>query len=94
MPERLINANPAEIGERIRLYREEHGLSQKQMAEQSGVTASQLCRYEKGLKAPGSTALARLGSADRPVPVVQNTRAKYLDAYRRLTGRELVLASA
>lgn len=28
-----------------------------------------------------------------PDDVVQNTRAKYLDAYRRLTGRELVTAS-
>lgn len=62
MPQILINPNPAEIGERIRLYREEHGLSQKQMAEQSGVTASQLCRYEKGAEAPGSTALARLSA--------------------------------
>jgi len=29
-----------------------------------------------------------------PDDVVQNTRAKYLDAYRRLTGRELVMAVA
>jgi phosphoribosylaminoimidazole-succinocarboxamide synthase len=29
-----------------------------------------------------------------PDAVVQNTRAKYMDAYRRLTGRELELARA
>src|SRR5207248_10193482 len=62
MPELLINPRAAEIGERIRLYREEHGLSQKQMAEQTGITPSQLCRYEKGTEIPGTAALARISA--------------------------------
>jgi transcriptional regulator with XRE-family HTH domain len=60
MPELVINRTAAEIGERIRLYREEHGLSQKQLAEETGIFPSQLCRYEKGMEVPGSATLARL----------------------------------
>ena len=62
MPELLINPNAAEIGERIRQYREKHGLSQKLMAEQTGITPSQLCRYEKGTDIPGTVTLARIAA--------------------------------
>ena len=62
MPKLLLNPTAAEIGERIRLYREQHGLSQKQMAEQIGIKPPQLCRYEKGSEIPGTIALARLAT--------------------------------
>ena len=62
MPELILNPRAAQIGERIRRYREEHGLSQKQMAEQSEVTPSQLCRYEKGTEVPRIDALSRIAA--------------------------------
>lgn len=62
MPELVINPKAAEIGERIRLYREEHGISQKQMAEQVRITAPQMCRYEKGTEMPGTDTLARIAT--------------------------------
>jgi transcriptional regulator with XRE-family HTH domain len=62
MPEIVINPIAAEIGERIRSYREQHGLSQRQLAEGTGITPSQLCRYEKGTEIPGSAILARLAT--------------------------------
>ena len=62
MPELHIKLNAKEIGERIRSYRERHGLSQKQMAEQIGITPSQLCRYEKGTEIPGTIAVVRIAA--------------------------------
>ena len=62
MPELLIEPNPLEIGERIRAYREQHGLSQKQLAEQTHIPASQVCRYEKGTELPGILPLLRLAA--------------------------------
>lgn len=62
MSELITEPTAAEIGERIRRYREEHGLSQKQMAEQIGVTPSRLCRYEKGTEMPSSHTLARIAT--------------------------------
>jgi transcriptional regulator with XRE-family HTH domain len=62
MPELVINPIAAEIGERIRSYREQHGLSQKQLGEETGILPSQICRYEKGTEVPGSGTLARLAA--------------------------------
>jgi transcriptional regulator with XRE-family HTH domain len=60
MPEPIINPTAAEIGERIRAYREQHGLSQKQMAELCEIDPSQLCKYEKGTDMPSAPTLARI----------------------------------
>lgn len=60
MREVIINPTPAEIGERIRSYREKHGLSQKQMAELVGTGPSELCKYEKGTHLPSTHTLARI----------------------------------
>ena len=62
MPELLFNPRADEIGERIRKYREQHGLSQKQLAELAGITPPQLCRFEKGSELPTTPALARLAA--------------------------------
>lgn len=58
----LINPRAIEIGERIRIYRELHGFSQKELAERSGVGQPQVCRYEKGLEIPSTPILARLAA--------------------------------
>jgi len=60
MPKLLVVPNPLEVGERIRAYREQQGLSQKQLAEETGMDTSQICRYEKGTELPGTNALSRL----------------------------------
>jgi transcriptional regulator with XRE-family HTH domain len=60
MPELIINPTAAEIGERIRSYREKHGLSQRQMAELVGITPPALCKYEKGSDLPSTPTLARI----------------------------------
>ena len=62
MPKVLINPIAVEIGERIRIYRELHGFSQKELAERSGVSQPQLCRYEKGTELPTVPVLARLAA--------------------------------
>src|SRR5690242_4513008 len=60
MPVAVINPIAAEIGARIRSYREQHGLSQKQMAELVGIDPSTLCKYEKGTEMPSAPTLARI----------------------------------
>src|SRR6476620_6393365 len=50
----------AEIGERIRKFREEHGLLQKDLAEGTGVPSSQISQYENGREVPRVYALVRL----------------------------------
>lgn len=36
------------IGERLRAFREEHGLSQRDIAERAGMAREQITRFEKG----------------------------------------------
>ena len=49
-----------EIGSRIRRYREERGLSQKQLAEMIGVKNSRVSNWEQGLNRPDADILAAL----------------------------------
>ena len=42
----------AAIGERLRAFREEHGLSQGDIAERTGIFRGQVCRYEAGKALP------------------------------------------
>jgi transcriptional regulator with XRE-family HTH domain len=42
----------AAIGERLRAFREEHGLSQGQVAERTGIGREQISRYEAGTTLP------------------------------------------
>jgi len=62
MPGAIINPIAAEIGKRIRAYHEQHGLSQKQMAELAGIAPSTLCKYEKGQEMPSAPTLARIAA--------------------------------
>ena len=41
-----------EIGNRIRKYREELGISQKQLAEQLGVSNGRVSNWEQGINRP------------------------------------------
>lgn len=49
-----------EIGSRIRRYREERGLSQKQLAELIGVKNNRVSNWEQGLNRPDADILAAL----------------------------------
>ena len=49
-----------EIGNRIRKYREELGISQKQLAEQIGVSNGRVSNWELGLNRPDADKLAEL----------------------------------
>ena len=60
MPVPIINPIAAGIGKRIRAYREQHGLSQKQMAELIGISPTRLCRYERGTEMPNAQTLAQI----------------------------------
>ncbi|HEX7253625.1 MAG TPA: helix-turn-helix transcriptional regulator [Thermoanaerobaculia bacterium] len=50
----------AEIGVRLRAYREEYGLNQKELADSAGISRSQLARYEAGEDLPQAKALINL----------------------------------
>ena len=49
-----------EIGSRIRKYREENNLSQKQLAEKIGVSNSRVSNWEQGLNRPDADILAAI----------------------------------
>lgn len=40
------------VGERIAQFREESGISQRQLAKKSGISASAICQYESGKRLP------------------------------------------
>jgi len=48
------------IGGRLVLFREARGLTQKQLAQEVGMPASQLSRYERGLERPRFRNVERL----------------------------------
>lgn len=47
-----------EIGERIRKYREERGISQKELARRLGVSNSRVSNWEQGINRPDANILA------------------------------------
>lgn len=47
-----------EIGERIRKYREELGISQKELAQRLGVSNSRVSNWEQGINRPDANILA------------------------------------
>lgn len=49
-----------EIGSRIRKYREQVGLSQKQLAQKIGVSNSRVSNWEQGVNRPDADILAAL----------------------------------
>ncbi|HEY2829082.1 MAG TPA: helix-turn-helix domain-containing protein, partial [Thermoanaerobaculia bacterium] len=49
-----------DIGNRIRLFREEHQILQKDFADGAGIPRSRLCQYENGEELPGLRAVTRI----------------------------------
>ncbi len=70
-----------EIGNRIRKYRKEIGLTQEQLAEAIGVTKSRVSNWEQGINRPDADILAELCKALNVSPSI------LLDVY--LTDDEL-----
>lgn len=52
-----------EIGKRIRKYRQELGISQKQLAEQIGVSNGRVSNWEQGLNRPDADILVEICQA-------------------------------
>ena len=57
-----------EIGSRIRKYREERGLNQKQLAKIIGVSNSRISNWEQGLNRPDADILASICRALKVSP--------------------------
>lgn len=57
-----------EIGNRIRKYREELGISQKQLAERIGVSNGRVSNWEQGINRPDADMLAELCRALKVSP--------------------------
>jgi transcriptional regulator with XRE-family HTH domain len=67
--------NTVELGRAIRRKREEHGLSLRDVADETGVSASTLSRIENGTGKPDADNIARLTAwLDMPVERVMSAR--------------------
>ena len=65
--------NTAELGSAVRRRREEHGLSLRDVADETGVSASTLSRIENGTGKPDADNIARLaGWLDMPIERVMH----------------------
>ena len=83
-----------EIGNRIRKYREELGISQRQLAEQIGVSNGRVSNWEQGINRPDADMLAELCYALQVSPSsllgvklskddISDTEWKIIQAYRK-----------
>ena len=54
------NKEKFEIGNRIRKYREEFGLSQKELADRIGISNSRVSNWEQGINRPDADMLAEI----------------------------------
>ncbi len=67
--------NTAELGSAVRRRREEQGLSLRDVAEETGVSASTLSRIENGTGKPDADNIARLAAwLDMPIERVMHGR--------------------
>jgi transcriptional regulator with XRE-family HTH domain len=65
--------NTAELGSAIRRRREQHGLSLRDVADETGVSASTLSRIENGTGKPDADNIARLAAwLDMPIERVMH----------------------
>ncbi|HVS20479.1 MAG TPA: helix-turn-helix transcriptional regulator [Pyrinomonadaceae bacterium] len=65
--------NTAELGGAVRRRREQHGLSLRDVAEETGVSASTLSRIENGTGKPDADNIARLATwLDMPIERVMH----------------------
>jgi transcriptional regulator with XRE-family HTH domain len=69
--------NTAELGSAIRRRREQHGLSLRDVADETGVSASTLSRIENGTGKPDADNIARLAAwLDMPIERVMHHGAR------------------
>jgi len=65
--------NTSELGDAVRRRREQHGMSLRDVAEETGVSASTLSRIENGTGKPDADNIARLASwLDMPIERVMH----------------------
>lgn len=85
-----------EIGNRIRKYREELGLSQTQLAERIGISNSRVSNWEQGINRPDADMLAEICKALNVSPSLllgvqltseelNDKERKVIHAYRKKT---------
>ena len=73
---RKSGVNTAELGTAIRRRREQQGLSLRDVAEETGVSASTLSRIENGTGKPDADNIARLAAwLDMPIERVMHHRS-------------------
>src|SRR5437867_3349115 len=83
---RKSGVNTAELGTAIRRRREQHGLSLRDVAEETGVSASTLSRIENGTGKPDADNIARLAAwFDMPVRFGSRKRRKTIQKTLRKT---------
>lgn len=85
-----------EIGNRIRMYRKESGLTQEQLADKINVTKSRVSNWEQGINRPDADILADICRALNVSPSslldvhlsaddLSDRERKVIQAYRRKT---------
>lgn len=85
-----------EIGARIRRYREDRGISQKELAEKLGISNSRVSNWEQGINRPDADILADICEALNVSPSelldvrlspddLNDTERKVIMAYRTKT---------
>lgn len=73
---RKTGVNTAELGTAVRRRREEQGLSLRDLAEETGVSASTLSRIENGTGKPDADNIARLAAwLEMPIERVMHHRS-------------------
>ena len=79
------------VGSRLKLEREIHGLSQRELAAIAGVQPNAQGRYESGIRYPRADYLCRLHAADIDVSFVLTGRRSLYDATQRCHDEHTVL---
>ena len=62
-PPRWRASGKMTIGARIRRYRNEGGMTQRELADEVGLTESAIRNYERGIRTPGNQQIGRIAEA-------------------------------
>lgn len=63
-----VEAYRKDIGQRIKIRREELGMTQQELADKSGLPQSHICRLEVGKHAPTNTTIEKIAAALKTEP--------------------------
>lgn len=79
------------IGERLRAMREVAGLTQKELAERSGVSQPKISAYERGVVVPSPATIGRIEREARPRPseMLERFANEILETARRFRVTEV-----